>query len=40
MNWPEYYKWVEAGKPFVEHDEIIMNQKLENESTHKRPAGK
>ena len=40
VNWTEYNKWVEAGRPFQEHDEIIMNQKLENGSPHKRSASK
>ena len=40
VNWTEYNKWVKAGRPFQEHDEIIMNQKLENGSTQRRTAGK
>ena len=32
VNWTEYNKWVEVGRPFQEHEEIIMNQKLENDS--------
>ncbi|PKY60666.1 hypothetical protein RhiirA4_412779 [Rhizophagus irregularis] len=40
VNWTEYYKWVEAGEPFKEHDELMsMNQKLENGSTQRRSAG-
>ncbi|RIA97629.1 hypothetical protein C1645_813871 [Glomus cerebriforme] len=40
VNWTEYYKWVEAGEPFKEHDELMsMNQKLKNGSTQRRSAG-
>ncbi|CAB4432737.1 unnamed protein product [Rhizophagus irregularis] len=38
VNWTEYDKWIKAGKPYQEHDELIIDQKLENESAHKRPA--
>ncbi|RGB39621.1 hypothetical protein C1646_754256 [Rhizophagus diaphanus] len=38
VNWTEYDKWVKAGKPYQEHDELNIDQKLENESAHKRPA--
>jgi hypothetical protein len=40
VNWTEYNKWVKAGRPFQEHDEIIMKQKLKNGSPHKRSASK
>ena len=40
VNWTEYDKWIKAGKPYQEHDELIIDQKLENESAHKRPASK
>ncbi|CAB4434912.1 unnamed protein product [Rhizophagus irregularis] len=40
VNWTEYDKWVKAGEPFKEHDELIsMNQKLENGSIQKKSAG-
>ncbi|GBB85499.1 hypothetical protein RclHR1_01200013 [Rhizophagus clarus] len=40
VDWTEYNKWVEAGEPFKEHDELLpMNQKLENGSTQRRSAG-
>ncbi|GBB91201.1 hypothetical protein RclHR1_18390002 [Rhizophagus clarus] len=39
VDWTEYNKWVEAGEPFKEHDELLpMNQKLENGSTQRRSA--
>ncbi|UZO18591.1 uncharacterized protein OCT59_009903 [Rhizophagus irregularis] len=41
VNWTEYNKWVKAGEPFKEHDELMsMNQKLKNGSTQRRLAGK
>ncbi|GBC29306.2 hypothetical protein GLOIN_2v1488768 [Rhizophagus irregularis DAOM 181602=DAOM 197198] len=40
VNWTEYNKWVKAGEPFKEHDELMsMNQKLKNGSTQRRLAG-
>ncbi|PKY60932.1 hypothetical protein RhiirA4_485253 [Rhizophagus irregularis] len=34
VNWAKYKEWVEAGKPFKEHDELLSidqaDQKLEN----------
>ncbi|CAB5205239.1 unnamed protein product [Rhizophagus irregularis] len=40
VDWIEYNKWVEAGEPFEEHDELMsMNQKLENGSTQRRSTG-
>ncbi|CAB5184606.1 unnamed protein product [Rhizophagus irregularis] len=39
VNWTEYDKWVKAGKPFVEHDELMfIDQKREN-GTYRRPTG-
>ncbi|CAG8761876.1 hypothetical protein GLOIN_2v1488768 [Rhizophagus irregularis DAOM 181602=DAOM 197198] len=39
VNWTEYNKWVKAGEPFKEHDELMsMNQKLKNGSTQRRLA--
>ncbi|PKY49466.1 hypothetical protein RhiirA4_422977 [Rhizophagus irregularis] len=32
VNWIEYNKWVEEGRPYEEHDEVLMNLKLEYES--------
>ncbi|CAB5184152.1 hypothetical protein GLOIN_2v1777437 [Rhizophagus irregularis DAOM 181602=DAOM 197198] len=29
VNWTEYNKWVEAGRPYEEHDEILMNLEVE-----------
>lgn len=41
VNWTEYNKWVEAGSPYEEHDEILMNLNLEhNESSQTRSTGK
>ncbi|RIA86824.1 hypothetical protein C1645_807594 [Glomus cerebriforme] len=38
VDWTKFNKWIEAGEPFTEHDELIsMDQKLENGSPHKRP---
>jgi hypothetical protein len=39
VNWTEYNKWVEAGRPYEEHDEVLMNLELENGS-QARSAGK
>ena len=43
VNWAKYKEWVEAGKPFKEHDELLSidqaDQKLENGS-YNRPVGK
>ncbi|CAB4391491.1 unnamed protein product [Rhizophagus irregularis] len=38
VNWTEYDKWIKAGKPYQKHDELFIDQKLEIESAHKRPA--
>jgi hypothetical protein len=41
VNWTSYKKWIEDGEPFVEHDEVINDLKLENGSgSQRRPAGK
>ena len=40
VNWTKYNKWVEAGRPYTEHDEILMDLKVENESSQTRSAGK
>lgn len=39
VNWIEYNKWVEEGRPYEEHDEVLMNLKLEYES-QTRSVGK
>ncbi|CAG8735633.1 uncharacterized protein OCT59_021068 [Rhizophagus irregularis] len=40
VNWTEYDKWVEAGCPYEEHDEILMNLNLEhNGSSQTRSTG-
>lgn len=43
VNWAKYKEWVEAGKPFKEHNELLSidqaDQKLEN-SSYNRPVGK
>ncbi|CAB5116411.1 hypothetical protein RhiirA5_378585 [Rhizophagus irregularis] len=40
VNWTEYDKWVEAGCPYEEHDEILMNLNLEhNGSSQTRSIG-
>ncbi|GBC18715.2 hypothetical protein RhiirA5_394564 [Rhizophagus irregularis] len=38
VNWTSYKKWVEDGKPYEEHDELIGIRKLENGS-QRRPTG-
>ncbi|GBB86587.1 hypothetical protein RclHR1_00130028 [Rhizophagus clarus] len=42
INWIKYKEWVEAGKPFKEHDELLSinqtDQKLENGSFYNRPV--
>lgn len=37
MDWTEYNKWLEEGKPY--EDEEFIDQKFENES-QQRPVGK
>ncbi|CAG8739662.1 hypothetical protein RhiirA1_464249 [Rhizophagus irregularis] len=41
VNWAKYKEWVEAGKPFKEHNELLSidqaDQKLEN-SSYNRPV--
>ncbi|PKY46034.1 hypothetical protein RhiirA4_460785 [Rhizophagus irregularis] len=32
VNWTSYKKWIEDREPFVEHDEVINDLKLENRS--------
>ncbi|PKC06644.1 hypothetical protein RhiirA5_400273 [Rhizophagus irregularis] len=43
VNWAKYKEWVEAGKPFKEHNELLSidqaDQKLEN-SSYNRPVDK
>lgn len=39
VNWNKYNKWVEAGRPYEEHEEVLMNLKHEYES-QKRSVGK
>ncbi|RGB31168.1 hypothetical protein C1646_671106 [Rhizophagus diaphanus] len=38
VNWNKYNKWVEAGRPYEEHEEVLMNLKHEYES-QKRSVG-
>ena len=40
VNWTEYNKWVEAGRPYEEHDEVLMNLELKNGSPQKRSDSK
>src|SRR5687767_6549279 len=40
VNWTEYNKWVEAGRPYEEHDEVLMNLEPKNGSPQKISDGR
>lgn len=40
VNWTEYNKWVKAGKPFVEHDELMFIDQKRKNGSYRKPTGK
>ena len=39
VNWTEHAKWIEAGKPYEEHEEVLLFLK-QNEPTNSKTVGK
>ncbi|RIA97995.1 hypothetical protein C1645_813376 [Glomus cerebriforme] len=38
VNWIVYNKWIDAGRPYEEHDKVLMNLEFENKSSQTRSA--
>ncbi|CAB5155640.1 hypothetical protein RhiirA5_361275 [Rhizophagus irregularis] len=38
VNWTEYNKWVKAGKPFVEHDELMFIDQKRKNGSYRKPT--